>query len=271
MFDAEFCRHCQAPMALSRQADSQKAPPVMVATIGSAGTGKTVYLGMLTDMLSRQNKALHVLARGAFSISLQQSAIASLARCEFPAKTPNEPNRWNWMHCQVVQSRRRSIELIMPDPAGEAILHEIDHPQSYPVIRALLSKCRAAMLLVDAAQVEQGEPEQDFLAMKIVSYLCELNGDAKTGWPGRPVAVILTKADQSGRCSADPAGFVEEHAPGLWRQCRERLHHHRFFAAGVAGACAYRSDLAGKTLIPLRIEPHGIVEPFVWLIDQLPR
>jgi hypothetical protein len=256
-------------MALSHQANAQKAPPQLVATLGSSGTGKTVYLGMLTDMLSRQSNAMHVLARGAFSISLQQSTISSLARCEFPAKTPNEPDRWNWLHCQVVPSRRRSIELIMPDPAGESIMEEIDHPHSYPVVRAFLTKCTAALLLVDAEELKRGEPEQDFFAMKIVSYICELDSDRKNGWAHRPVAVVFTKADQSESCLSDPADYAEKHAPGLWRQCQDRLQNHRFFAAGVAGACAYRADLGGKTQVPLRIEPHGVAEPFVWLINQI--
>lgn len=62
-FDTELCRHCQAPLALAHQASVQKTIPQLVATIGSADAGKTVYLGMLTDMLSRRNDALQLLAR----------------------------------------------------------------------------------------------------------------------------------------------------------------------------------------------------------------
>ena len=54
----------------------------MIATLGSADAGKTVYLGMLTDMLSRENAPLQLLARGAFSVSLQQATMAALSRCE---------------------------------------------------------------------------------------------------------------------------------------------------------------------------------------------
>ena len=114
-FDAEMCRHCQAPMALAHQANTQDILPQMVAVIGSTGAGKTVYLGMLTDMLSRENDRMQLLARGAFSITLQQSTVAALSRCEFPCKTPSEPDSWNWIHCQVrMSSRRRAIELMKP-------------------------------------------------------------------------------------------------------------------------------------------------------------
>src|SRR5262245_64256930 len=69
-FDAELCRHCFAPMALAHQAASQRICPKMVASIGPSGAGKTVYLGMLTDMLSRQAEPMQLLARGAFSIEI---------------------------------------------------------------------------------------------------------------------------------------------------------------------------------------------------------
>ncbi len=85
-FDTELCRHCQAPMALTHQANSQGVSATMIATIGPSGVGKTVYLGMLIDMLSRQCGELSVFARGAFSITLQQMVIASLSRCEFPER-----------------------------------------------------------------------------------------------------------------------------------------------------------------------------------------
>src|SRR5215475_12159011 len=77
-FDAELCRHCQAPMALAHQANSQKVAPQMLATIGSSGVGKTVYLGMLLDMLSRAPDPFQIVARGAFSITLQQNAMQAL-------------------------------------------------------------------------------------------------------------------------------------------------------------------------------------------------
>src|SRR3982751_6434545 len=78
-YDAELCRHCFAPMALAHQAQSQKVRPHMIATIGPSGVGKTVYLGMLIDMLSRQASGMQLLARGAFSITLQQLVIGALS------------------------------------------------------------------------------------------------------------------------------------------------------------------------------------------------
>jgi hypothetical protein len=268
-FDAELCRHCYAPMALAHQATAQKIHPRMLAAIGPSGAGKTVFLGMLADMLSRQDDRLQLLARGAFSIRLQQHAMAALARCEFPAKTPNEPERWNWVHCQAIRKRKPATELIMPDLAGEALLEEVDHPNTYPVIRAFLTKCAGVMILIDAPRVESGESDEDFHTMKLVSYLCELTADQKIGWQNRPVSLIFTKADQCEKCFEDPASFARRHTPGLVQQCRERLKRHQFFAIGVAGACGYRNESHGRVHVPLRIEPRGIVEPFAWLLDQV--
>ena len=99
--EAEYCRRCSAPMALAHQALGQRQRPQMVAVLGPSGSGKTVYLGMLMDMLSREPHRLQIVARGAFSIGLQQATVSALARCEFPAKTGTEPECWNWMHCEI--------------------------------------------------------------------------------------------------------------------------------------------------------------------------
>ena len=69
--DAEFCRSCHAPMALAHQTAPQKLQPNMLAVLGSAAAGKTVYLGMLTDMLSRHD----------FDLREQQQLRNSLAGC----------------------------------------------------------------------------------------------------------------------------------------------------------------------------------------------
>ncbi len=268
-YDAELCRHCHAPMALAHQATTQKILPRMIAAIGPSGAGKTVYLGMLSDMLSRQDEALQLLARGAFSIRLQQHTMAALAQSEFPEKTPNEPDRWHWMHCQVLRKKKKPAELIMPDLAGESLIEEVDHPNTFPVIRAFLGKCSGVLVLIDAPRAESGDSDEDFQTMKLISYLCEMYGDDPTGWKSRPLALVFTKADQCEHCFDDPAAFAKRHTPGLVQQCRERLKRHQFFAVGVAGAVGARSEPHGRVLVPLRIEPRGIVDPFRWLLDEL--
>jgi hypothetical protein len=270
-FDSEYCQNCLAPMALAHQAATQKVQPEMVAVLGPSGVGKTVYLGMLMDMLSRMPDRLQMLARGAFSITLQQTAISALTRCTFPEKTPNEPDRWNWVHCQVRRLEQKHLaELIVPDMAGEALLAEVDHPHSYRVIGSYLKKCRGAMLLIDAARLGDGTRDQDYFTMKLISYLAELCDDPKDNWQRRPVALIFTKSDQCSDCIEDPTAYAKAHASGLWQHCLERFKVHRFFAASVAGSCAWRETRSdGRVRVPLRVEPYGITEPFEWLLDQL--
>lgn len=272
-YDAELCRHCFAPMALAHQSADQNVRPLMIAVLGTSGAGKTVYLGMLMDVVSRCPDPLHVLARGAFSISLQQLTTSALAQGIFPNKTPNEPDRWNWVHCQIRSKRhRRPVDLIVPDMAGEAILQEIDHPRTYPVIRSFLRKCSGVIVLIDAIRLERGEHDQDHFSMKLLMFLDELfRPPKKKKTPPRPIALVLTKADQCERCFDDPVAFARTHATGMWQHCQERLPKYKIFASGVAGACAYRKELGGvRRRIPLRIEPRGIVEPFAWLIDNIP-
>jgi hypothetical protein len=270
-YESEFCHRCFAPLALAQQANNQNIRPRMVAVVGASGAGKTVYLGMLLDMLSRQPERLQMLTRGAFSVSLQQTTIAALAGGEFPKKTSSEPDRWNWVHCQLRRGKQgRVMELIMPDMAGEAVSEEVDHPHTFRLIRAFLQKATGAMVLIDAIQLRDGSRQQDYFTMKVLSYLSELEHGSKHGWSKRPVALILSKADQVEQCRHDPAGFARTHAAGLWQHCQERFCRHRFFAAGVAGSCAWRETATqGRYQVPLRIEPHGIIEPFEWLLEEL--
>ncbi len=278
-FDSEYCRHCFAPMALSTYAAKQKTRPKLLATLGSSGTGKTVYLGTLMDMLSRQADAVQLVARGAFSITLQQRTIASLSRCIFPEKTASEPDRWNWVNGTLrMPGARREVELVMPDMAGEAILEEIDHPHSFPVVQSMLAKSAAVLLLVDTIRVDEGGGEQDFFAMKILSHLSDIldsvESEKKSRWKKNsvtpPVALVFTKADQCDICFDDPIAYARKHTPGLWQLCQERFRDHQFFAAGVAGACGVRMSVSGgRQRVPLRVEPRGIVAPFRWLVERI--
>ncbi len=110
---------------------------------------------------------MQVVARGAFSVTLQQHVMQSLSRCEFPAKTPNEPDRWNWVHCQVRHPVVKDpFELIMPDVAGEALLEEVEHPHSYVAIRSFLTKCAGAMILVDSTCLADGQHPHDYFTLK---------------------------------------------------------------------------------------------------------
>jgi hypothetical protein len=272
-FDAELCSHCLAPMALAHQVSDQGIEPRMIATVGASSAGKTVYLGMLMDMLSRLPSRFRVVTRGAFSITLQQNTIMAMARRCFPEKTASEPDRWNWVHCQLRRPAQADpFELIMPDMAGEAILEEVDHPHTYRVIGAFLRKSAGLLALVDAISLREGHRDHDYFTMKLLSYLAELDNDAERGWCQRPIAIVFTKADQCEPCFEDPVAFARSHAAGLWQQCQERFKRHRFFATSVAGAVGYcHSTFEGDVDVPLRVEPRGVTEPFEWLLDELAR
>ena len=270
-FDSDLCRHCAAPMALSRQAATLKIQPQMIGVLGTHGAGKTVFLGMLLDILSRMPERLLSSPAGAFSITLQQNVVGALARGEFPAKTSIEPDQWDWVHCQIQAPARKSpLELIMPDMSGDTVLEELDRPHSQPLIHNFLNHCTGAIVLLDAVQLDAGESTQEYFAMKLLSYLNEIGPAEGGGWRNRPLSILLSKADRCEACFDDPAEFVRARAGGLWQLCAERFEQCRFFAGGVAGACASRLMRGvGRVMVPLRIEPRGIVEPFEWLVRRL--
>lgn len=270
--DDEVCRECFAPLDLTFQARQEKTPPRLVAVIGPTAVGKTVYLGMLLDMLSRGFAGLKGIPKGAFSISLQQAVVTSLEQCLFPQKTPNEPDRWHWVHCEIPPSGKKKggASLVMPDLAGEVLGSELEHPRSSRTILQLLQKASGGMMLIDAPRAREQPASQEFFAMKLVSYLDTLEKGSRTKKVARPIALVLSKADECEECFDDPQGFARSSLPGLWQLCEERLEHFKFFAAGVAGAVGFVEDEAGELQrVPLRIEPRGVLEPFKWLTQML--
>lgn len=272
---AARCRNCSAPMSLAHQTRSIKKRPHLIAVIGASGSGKTTYLGMLMDMLTRHVGLVRSTARGPMSISLQQATTTALATGWFPEKTPAGAEHWHWVHCQFnCRRRRRPLELAIPDVSGEALAAETDRPGRYPAIRSLLSKCAAVLVVADAERLQAGDHAQDFVTLKVLSLLGELREErAQRGrqrpTERRPLALVLTKADQCGGLPDNPRDFAEAHAGSLWNDCRARFPRHEVFACSVAGATALRDNFGRKQQVPLRIEPRGIIEPFGWLMTEL--
>jgi hypothetical protein len=80
---------------------------------------------------------------------------------------------------------------------------------------------------------------------------------------------VLTKADTCDGAQDNPRRFAEAHADVLWSDCRSRFPHHEVFACSVTGATALRDNYGRRQQVPLRIEPHGVIEPFGWLMTAL--
>lgn len=271
---ADRCRRCFAPLALARQSQDLRVRPSLIAALGGPGAGKTVYLGMLMDMLTRGVGGLRAMARGPQSIALQQTTSSALASGWFPDKTPNNPQEWQWVHARIECARKRKAqELILADIAGEAWA-TADHDSSRQMaVPALLAQAAAFVVLADAERLHAGEQEETFTALRSLSLLTEMRrepGRRSMRPDKRPCALVLTKADACFRSLDDPEGFAEAHAPTLLEDCRARLPNTQVFAASVVGASTRRVATCGRRMTPLRIEPQGVVEPIGWLLSQLP-
>jgi hypothetical protein len=273
-YSAARCRNCSSPMSLAHQTQSVKKRPHLIAVIGPSGAGKTTYLGLLMDMLTRHVSLLRSTARGPMSISLQQATTTALATGWFPEKTPADPEHWHWVHCQFnCRRRRRPLELAIADISGDSLATETERAGRYPAIRSLLTKCAAVLVLADAERLQAGDHAQDFVTLKLLSLLGELRNESSSRWQRgaerRPLALVLTKADQCDGALDNPREFAAAHAGALWNDCRSRFPRHDVFACSVAGATAYRDNYGRRQQVPLRVEPRGIVEPFGWLMSEL--
>ncbi len=270
-----FCPNCHAPMEVSQVVASRGAPPQFITLLGPSGAGKTVYLGLLLDMLSKGNCPLRGLPNGPFSLAVQQETIDALQKQRFPEKTPSEADQWRWVHCEVSATKRpkRVIDIVTPDLAGEAIALELEHENAHPVIRSVISKSCGLLVLFDSGRARDDGRTEDIFAMKLISYLANVyqgDGSFRRRKCKVPLSIILTKSDSCPEASSDPAEFAAATMPGLVQGCRRHFSRYQFFASGIVGSYAMGIDGYGRRLhMPLHVEPHGILEPLQWLMERL--
>ncbi len=259
-------------MALIHDSVAQCREPRIISVIGDSNVGKTVYLGLLLDMLARRAGDFEAIPKGGYSVFLQQNVVGHLANRVFPPKTPMEADQWYWAYYQIAYRSKNAgwFDLIMPDMAGEALAAEVDAPRTYGVIRSLLHKAEGAILLVDAAVAAQGSAQPDFFALKLMSYLDNMFAVKRTEKVRTPVAVVLCKADCCPQAFDDPRIFAQTNMNRLWNICDSRFHNVEFFASSMVGSLGYVAHAPEHIVsVPLHAAPRGIVEPFEWILAQL--
>jgi hypothetical protein len=265
------CARCYAPADVIQAIATRKKPPNFIGVLGPSGVGKTVFLGMLVDLLSRGAQGLHGIPRGTFSLTLQSNLILALERQRFPDKTPTESDHWQWLFCEVSSDHRRGAtwDVVTPDVAGEVVGKELTSPRSNTTVQSLINKCAGLVALIDLPGVVSDGQAQELFAMQLVSYLTTYRAARWKKKVAVPVSFVFTKADLCDEALTDPEAFARANTPGLFRLCQASLTNFRFFASGVAGSAGELVDAQGNvSMVPLRVEPRGVVEPFSWLLSQ---
>jgi len=259
------------PAKVIESIHSRPQPPRFVGVLGPSGVGKTVYLGMLLDLLARGVGGLRGVAQSPFTLTLHRNVILALERQRFPEKTPVESDRWHWVHCEVyVGKSKNPYDIVTPDVAGEAVMGELENPGSDKTIRALIGRCAGLVVLVDVINVIADGQGQELFAMQLVSYLDTLKPRKRNRKIDVPVAIVFTKTDLCDEWIHDPGAFARANVSELYGLCQTRLEHFRFYFSGVAGSTGRLVDRSGQEmLIPLRIEPRGVIEPFAWMVKEL--
>lgn len=268
-FDWVRCRHCQAPLSLAQSA--QKRREIMLVTaLGSPSCGKTSLLGVLMEMLARPGRELQLRVCNSSSLSLQEAVMVPLSQGRFPSSTVQDPEQWNWVHCELKKGKRSPADFAVADMAASCFVEEWERPGRHAVVRDSLKQSNALLLLLDAMRLAEGDRQEEFTALKALSYLCELDGHRRRGWPGRPVAIVLTKVDQVPAAAESPERFVADVIPQFWDLCTERLYRQKVFATSVTANVASRgTDGADDIEVPTRIEPKGVLAPFQWILSNL--
>lgn len=278
----DHCATCQAPLSVSRAAADRTSRPSFVSVLGASNAGKTVYLGLLLDVLSGGEENFRGTATGAFSVELQEQVVTALERRTFPQKTPSEADAWKWLHCRIAMTEKRKtrhVDLVSPDFAGEAIAMEISEPGLYPAIEQVVRKSTGLLVLCDSTRVRDAGSGEDLFAMKLVTYIAQLHGMAtehnetksrrRPAAAGPAIGIVFTKCDACPEAIENPAGFALNNTPRLHEFCSRMFPRHGFFAASVTGCSGAVQDSQGyRVRIPFHIQPHGIVEPLQWILGQ---
>ena len=270
--NAMQCVECFAPMAIVHDAIAQDRDPRLISVIGESNVGKTVFLGVLLDMLAQRAGDFQAIPKGAYSVDLQQTVISHLAHRMFPPKTPMEANQWYWAYYQVLSRQSEQwVDLVMPDMAGESLAAEVANPETFRVIHNLINKSQGLLMLVDAAMAAEGSTQPDFFAMKMLSYIDSITRTQRDCAVEVPIAVVLCKADHCPECFDDPEAFVEANLNRLWNLCENRFERISYFAASVVGSLGYAYNEAEDyvTPVPLHTALTGILEPFDWILRNL--
>lgn len=268
------CSGCQTPLEVSRSVAKRNRRSRFVTVLGASGAGKTVYLGVLLDMLSQGHTELRCIPHGAFSVSVQQHTISALQQRRFPEKTAAESDHWKWVHCEAyhVNRPKQSIDIITPDLAGESIALELDQPGTYASIKHSLRNSDAIVMLFDSTSVRDNGRHEDLFGIKLVSYLVSLqSGKAnRRGKLKTPVAITFAKSDCCAEASDDPGQFAQANMSGLVQSCKAKLLNHQFFAASVVGSTtSILDEYDTRIQIPLHVEPHGVMAPFRWIMQKI--
>jgi hypothetical protein len=269
--ETQSCNTCFLPAKVLESIQARPQFPRFVAVLGPSGVGKTVYLGMLLDMLSRGVGGLRGVPQSPFSLTLHRNLVLAVEQQRFPQKTPVESDHWQWVHCEVYGGKGRNLyDIVTPDVAGEAVMAELEKPGSDKTIRALISRCAGLVILVDLIDVISSGQGQELFAMQLVSYLDILKRRKRNRRIEIPVAIVFTKTDLCDEWISDPEGFARANVSKLYGQCQTRLKRFRFYFSGVAGSTGRLVDCNGREmLVPLRIEPRGVIEPFAWMLKEL--
>lgn len=268
-----YCHWCHAPLEISQAVIRRGTPARFLPILGPSAAGKTVYLGLLLDMLAKGAGTLKGVPNGPFSLAIQQETIRALQKRRFPEKTRSEADDWRWVHCEVAPTTRprRVTDIITPDLAGEAITMEVDRAGSYPIIGSVVAQSAGLILLFDSQRARDNGRDEDMFAMKLISYLENTITGGRTRWRklSIPLAVVFTKSDACPEATRAPREFATATMPGLVQSCDRYFTTCRFFATGMVGSYAIATDGYGRrSHVPLHVEPHGVVEPLEWVVGQ---
>ncbi|MCO8124656.1 hypothetical protein NHH03_23155 [Stieleria sp. TO1_6] len=271
----EFCVECQTPAEITRSVRKRATRPHFISVVGPSNAGKTVFLGMLLDILCGGARKLKGVPNGAFSIALQEQVISALEQRRFPEKTPNESDLWKWLHCVVTDSsgkQVKQVDFVAPDFAGEAIAMELEHAGTYPAVSHIVQRTAAFLLLCDSVEVRDNGAREDLFAMKMGSYITQEQGlseISKTRDLTPAIAVVFTKCDTCPEAALDPRRFMANNMPRFRDYCQYNFPRHEVFSASVVGSSALLSNDTGAVArVPFHIQPRGVIEPLHWAIQN---
>lgn len=242
---------------------------LFITLLGVGRTGKTVYLGVLFDLLRRwKSKEIVFRPYGDETITMMTDIMNTLARCSWPSPTPHDsvfPFRAQVRYSSA--GRNRHYKIFIPDYAGDKTEHFVENEgepllHKSPFFRQVVES-DAVILVADGAILSGGTTQKIRIhennLMAAVSRLADVKG-GRRGKIRAPIAIVVTKADL----------YEESESAEIWARlrrlvelCEETCERFEVFEVSSVGGV----DEVGDPLE--QFQPRHVVDPIMWLLVQL--
>lgn len=174
---------------------SKRSTPGIIGIVGTAGAGKTSYLGMVYTLMLNGRFITDYRFAGSFTLTAWEQLAYGLrfhkGKVIYPEATPSNPDFYSIYHLSLATKNTSKRELFLADASGEVFSEwsKNKHHENAGSARWIHSNANGFVLFIDCAALVKDRAEAKENILDIAQQL-------KQDLNGRPVAIVWSKADE---------------------------------------------------------------------------